>query len=182
MIPLVSEIILNDMFSKVWVSWQTGVLTIDLLDFLFVVTAVIFNLQVIGVYIASRNGRLDTARRYGTMTLLLAFPFALVFAGYSLLGQEKWIMVGLVLIFLYLFVELMLDFVLKIEFRTIPLLHGPYIVLFYLVQAALIGIAFSIDNFWGWLVSITFWALLGALIYSLWPKKKHMMMGSEYLE
>ena len=161
-----------DTVYEIWASWQSGDITIDMLDLLFVVTAVVFNLQVVGVYIASKNGRLDISKKFGAMILILAIPLAIVFSGYWINGREMWIMLGLGVIFLYLFLELLLDFILKIQFRKKPLMHIPYIILFYVVQVALITIAFSIDRSWGWFVSVTFWALLVALIYSLWPKKK----------
>ncbi len=172
-----SGMLVNDAVNKVWLAWQADVISRDLLDFLFVMTAVVFNLQVIGVYVSSKNGRMKIARRFGVMMLFLAFPLAIVFAGYYMMGEEIWSMIGLSVIFLYLLVELVLDFILKIEFRKMPLLHIPYIILFYVVQAALIGIAFSIDTVWGWLVSITFWALLAALVYSLWPRKQEAIWG-----
>ena len=161
----------SDLFYWAWVDWQGGDISRDVLNILFVVTAVVFNLQIIGVYLSSKNGRMEIARRFGTMILLLAIPFLMVFIGYLVLGQESWILLGFGLVFLYLLLELLLDFILQIDFRQKAHIHIPYIFLFYGVQAVIIAIAFSIDRSAGWLVSSTFWALLAALIYSLWPTK-----------
>jgi hypothetical protein len=142
---------------------------LDLFDLIFAVTAVVFNIQVMGIYIAGKQKRFDMVKRFGAVVILLLIPLALVFMNNLIIGQERWIMVGFGFIFLYLFVELLFDFILKIEFRSNPILHVPYIILFYIVEFSLISIAFSIDVISGYLVSISFWALLLCLIYSLWP-------------
>lgn len=150
-----------------------------LTDLLFVVTAVVFNIQIIGVYLAGKQKRYDLVRVFGLVTLTLAMPLAILFVYYLVVGTEAWIMAGFMFIFLYLFVELLFDFILKIEFRSKPILHVPYIILFYIVEIAFIAIAFSIDAVSGYLVSISFWALLLSLIYSLWPGTVKILQRGE---
>ena len=145
---------------------------LDLFDLLFVMTAVVFNLQIMGIYIASRQDRKDVVRRLGMAVIALSLPFAVVFLNNLIDGKERWIMIGFLLIFLYLLVELIFDFILKIEFRDKPILHIPYVILFYMVEIALTSIAFSISAVSGYLVSISFWALLACLIYAYWPRRK----------
>jgi hypothetical protein len=145
---------------------------LDLFDLLFVITAVVFNLQVTCVYLASKQKRRDLVKRFGAVLLSLALPLAIVFVYYLAVGRERWITIAFVFIFLYMFVELLFDFILKIEFRKKPQLHIPYIILFYIVEFTFIGIAFSISSIWGYLVSISFWILLAALVYSFWPSMK----------
>ena len=67
---------------------------------------------------------------------------------------------------------MILDYVLKVDFRRKPITHVPYIVLEYLALFSMMGIAFSIDRAAGWIVSITFWAVLGSLIYLYWDTNK----------
>ena len=152
---------------------------LDLFDLLFVVTAVVFNIQIMGIYIAAKQKRFDMVRRFGVVVISLSIPLGIVFLNNLIVGQERWIMAGFGFIFLYLFVELLFDFILKIEFRKKPLLHIPYIVLFYIVEFAFISIAFSIDVISGYLVSISFWALLACLIYALWPGSKKVLQRGE---
>jgi hypothetical protein len=142
---------------------------LDLTDLLFVVTAVVFNIQIIGIYLARKQNRTDLVRMFGLVTLSLAMPLAILFLYNLAVGTEAWIMAGFLFIFLYLFVELLFDFILRVEFRNKSILHIPYIILFYIVEIAFIAIAFSIDAISGYLVSISFWALLLCLIYSYWP-------------
>ena len=149
------------------VSW----FQLDLFDLLFVITAVVFNLQVSCVYLASKQKRMDLVKRFGAVMLSLTLPLAIVYVYYLAVGRERWITIAFVFIFLYMFVELLFDFILKIEFRKKPALHVPYIILFYVVEFVFIAVAFSIDATWGYLVSISFWILLAALVYSFWPRK-----------
>lgn len=148
---------------------------LDLFDLLFVITAVVFNLQVTGVYFAGKQKRMDLVKRFGAATLSLTLPLAIVFVYYLAVGQERWITIAFIFIFLYMLVELLFDFILKIEFRKKPALHIPYIILFYIVEIVFIAVAFSIDATWGYLVSFSFWVLLAALVYSFWPRKRKQL-------
>ena len=67
-------------------------------------------------------------------------------------------------------IELLLDYVLKIELRSKPILHIPYIILEYIALFGLIGISFDIGPMWGFIVTICLWILLGSLIYLYWDK------------
>jgi hypothetical protein len=141
-------------------------------DLIFVITAVAFNLLISGVYIAQKQERGRLVRILGAIMISLAFPLVIVFIDYFIEGRAVWIMVYMGFIFAYMFVELLLDFILKMEFRTKPLIHVPYIVLFYIACFGFIGISFSIDAVWGYVVSVSFWILLACLIYLFWGGKK----------
>ncbi|NCF67562.1 MAG: hypothetical protein GWP61_16480 [Chloroflexi bacterium] len=145
---------------------------LDLFDLLFVITAVVFNLQITGVYLAGKQKRLDLVKRFGAVMLSLTLPLAIVYLYYLAVGRATWITIAFIFIFLYMFVELLFDFILKIDFRKEPALHIPYIILFYIVEFVFIAVAFSINATSGYLVSISFWILLAALIYSFWPQMK----------
>ena len=67
-------------------------------------------------------------------------------------------------------VELLLDYVFKVDFRSKPITHVPYIILEYVALFSLIRIAFEIDRAWGTVVAICFWILMGSLVYLYWDK------------
>jgi len=140
---------------------------LDVFDLIFVLSAAIFNLSIIGVYISSRNQRFDLTRAFGSFTIALAIPLAAVYIHYWVSGEETWKLLALGAIFVYLFVELLLDFILKIDFRSMLVPHIFYIVLFYIALFSFIGISFTIHETWGYIVSALFWILLASLIYSL---------------
>jgi hypothetical protein len=152
---------------------------LDLFDLLFVVTAIVFNIQIMGIYIASRRKQAELLRMFGAVTLILALPLAVVFLYKLVTGSEQWIIAGFMAIFFYLAVELLGDYIFKIDFRSRPILHTAYIILFYLVEFSFITIAYSIDKVPGYLVSLSFWALLLCLIYASWPSAAKFLQRGE---
>lgn len=146
--------------------------SLDVFDLVFVITSVVFNLLIAGIFIADKMQRTALIRIFGIIWLFLAIPLAIVFVHYLLTVRELWIMVCFGGIFMYMIVELLLDYVLKVEFRKKLSTHVPYIVLEYLALFGLIGISFSIDKAWGYVVSISFWLLMASLIYLYSGRKK----------
>lgn len=144
----------------------------DTFDLIFVLAAIAFNLLIASIFVAQKKERIDLIRIFGTLWLTLAIPLVIVFIHYLIVGRELWIMIYFGFIFLYMLVELLLDYVFKLEFRQKWITHAPYIVLEYIALFGLIGISFSIDRTWGFLVSISFWVLLASLIYLYWGRKK----------
>ena len=137
----------------------------DVFDYAFVVFAVAFNLLIAGVLIATKRERLELRKAFGAAFVSLVIPFAVVFVHFLLEGRDLETMVSFGLVLLYIAAELILDYILKVDFRHKPITHVPYIVLEYIALFSLIGIAFSVDRVAGWMVSITFWAVMGSLIY-----------------
>jgi hypothetical protein len=117
-------------------------------DLVFVLTALVFNLLLAALYVARRNGWARTARVLGVLWLLLAVPFATVFARYLTEGRGPGTMVPFTLVLLYMLVEFLLNFVFKDDFRRKWTMQVPYIVLEYIALFSLIWIAFSIDRTW----------------------------------
>jgi phosphatidylserine synthase len=141
-------------------------------DLTFVLSAVIFNLLIMGIYITSRLERVKLRTLLGKITIGLGIPLSVVLVFYIIIGKPVRTLVYLAVILFYLIVELVLDFILKIEFREKPILHVPYIILFYAACFGFIAVSFSIDTSWGYAVSVTFWGVLASLIYLLRGKKK----------
>ena len=144
----------------------------DIFDLVFVVCAIAFNLLIAGVLIATKRENLELRKTLGTAFVSLEIPFAVVFIHFLLEDRDLETMVPFGFVLLYIAVELTLDYVLKIDFRHRPVTHVPYIVLEYLALFSLMGITFSIDRAAGWIVSITFWAVIGSLIYLYWGTNK----------
>lgn len=145
---------------------------INTYDLAFVLAAIAFNLLIVGIFVASKNGWAKPAKVFGNLWFLLTIPFAVVFVRYLIEGKKPGIMVSFCLVFLYILVEFLLDKVLKFDFRRKWSTHAPYIVLEYIALYSLIHIAFDIDRTWGVLVSISFWILLASLIYVYWDQIK----------
>jgi hypothetical protein len=146
--------------------------TMDLFDLTLVITAVIFHLSIVGVYIAQKKGRDKLVKVFGTVMLLLGIPLAAVFGHYIISGEPQWKLISFGFIFLYLLTELLLDFIFKIEFRKMVVPHILYIILFYIAVIGFIRMSFAVNTNWGYVVSVAFWILLGALIYNLAGQRK----------
>ena len=125
-------------------------------DLTFVLSAVAFNLLIAAIFIAQKLGREKLVRVFGVLWLWLIVPLALVFVDYWQAGREMRIILYFGPIFLYMLVELLLDHVLKFNFRSKAVTHVPYILLEYMALFGLIVIAFDMDPRWGWVVSICF--------------------------
>ncbi|HSF80889.1 MAG TPA: hypothetical protein VLA49_06625 [Anaerolineales bacterium] len=134
-------------------------------DLAFVITATLFNLLIAAIFIAQKRQRADLVRVFGILWLSLGIPLLLVFVHYLSLGKELWIMIYFGLVLFYMLVELLLDYILKFDFRSKRSTHIPYIILEYVALIGLIGISFAVDRTWGFVVSISFWILLVALIF-----------------
>ena len=142
----------------------------DTFDFIFVLSAVAFNLLIAAIFIAQKLGRDKLVRTFGILWLWLIIPLALVFVSYWQQGRETRILVSFGFVFLYMLVELLLDYVFKIDFRSKLVTHVPYIILEYVALFSLIVIAFDINQVWGWVVTICFWVLMGSLVFLYWDK------------
>ena len=140
------------------------------LDLMFILSAVAFNLLIAAIFVAQKLGREKLVKAFGILWLWLIIPLALVFVAYWQAGREARILFYFGLIFLYMLVELLLDYVFKIDFRSKPVMHVPYIILEYVALFSLIAIAFDIGQTWGMIVAICFWILMGGLFFLYWDK------------
>jgi len=139
-------------------------------DLLFVVSAAVFNLLIAAIFVAQKLGTEKLVRTLGVLWLCLIVPLSLVFVAYLREGRPVKILVYLLLVLFYMLVELLLDFILKVDFRAKASTHIPYIILEYVALFSLIAIAFDISQPAGTVVSICFWIAMGGLVFLYWDK------------
>ena len=135
------------------------------LDIIFVCSAIVFNISVSVLYIATKLDNLLLLRVCSAVVLSLIFPFTFTLLGYAKEKAEKKIMIPHLVILFYLFLELLLDYILVIPFREILAIHVPYIVVFYAADFSMIGMSFNRNRKMGFVVTLTFWVLIGCLVY-----------------
>jgi len=126
------------------------------MNLLFTISAVLFNLLIAGIFLCDRLGKMQWVKRIGIVVVLLIVPFTIVLINWLILRVSTPIILALVVVLLYLFVEILLDFILKVDFRTKWSTHIPYILLEYGAFFSLIYIASNISKTAMWWVSITF--------------------------
>jgi len=141
-------------------------------ELLFVVSALLFNLFIIGVYLSQKLNKPALVHKFGIALLCLTVPFLVAFISFLIAGKPTWQYLVFLAIFVYMFLEWLWDYRMKIDFRSQPKLHIPYIILFYIVLFGNIRIAFTISSTWGWIISVSFWLLLAALIVTLIPVRR----------
>jgi len=136
-------------------------------DFLFVGSSIIFNLAVSGVYIASKIDNQTLLKAFGAIVVLLIIPFTISLVGYIKSKAKRKIIISHYFILGYLLLEVLLDYILKIPFKQILAIHIPYIMVFYAAAFSMIGVSRTISRKMGLLVLVTFFILIGCLIYNL---------------
>jgi hypothetical protein len=138
---------------------------ISIFEWIFIVSAILFNLLIAGIFILQKHKQDRLTRYLGVSWLFLAIPLLVVFFNYLSAGKPGWVLVCFGLVFLYMAAELLLDYVFQYDFRTRWSTHIPYILLEYAALFCLIAISIDINPTLGWVVSATFWILMGSLIY-----------------
>jgi len=134
-------------------------------NIIFVFSAVIFNILVSAVYISTKLDLTALLQISGFMFVSLIVPFTITLRGYVKNEVEKKIIISNMVILLYLVLELLLDYVLKIPFREILAIHVPYIIVFYVAEFSMMSVSFNINRKAGFVVAITFCILIGCLMY-----------------
>ena len=135
------------------------------LGIIFICSAIVFNISVGVLYIATKFDNVLLLRVCSVIVLSLIFPFAFTLLGYIKEKAEKKIIIPHLVILFYLFLELLLDYILVIPFREILAIHVPYIIVFYAADFSMIGVSFNRSRKMGFVVTLTFWMLIGCLVY-----------------
>lgn len=141
-------------------------------DWLFILTAILFNLLIAGIFIAQKHEREGMVSVLGRAWLTLFFPLLVVLVNYMIIGKESWILVLFGVIFIYMLVEFVLDYIVHYDFRAQWVTHTPYILLEYAALFSLIAIAINIDQMLSWFVAGGFWILMGSLVYLYAGRRK----------
>lgn len=134
-------------------------------NIIFVFSAVIFNILVSVVYISAKLDLTALLQISGFMFVSLIVPFTITLRGYMKNEVEKKIIISNMVVLLYLVLELLLDYILKIPFREILAIHVPYIIVFYAAEFSMMSVSFNINRKAGFVVAITFCILIGCLAY-----------------
>jgi hypothetical protein len=136
-----------------------------LVDTLLVVVANLFNLLMVTIFLLRVGGHRGLERALGWINITLILPLGLGAAWNARAGRDVWFAVLPALLAVFLLVELLLDYVLTLEFRRTRLL-GPYLLLYYASQMGMIGYAFLVKETYGFITLATYFLCLFATAYS----------------
>jgi hypothetical protein len=140
-----------------------------LMDTIFICSSVIFDTSVSVLYIAAKLGETVIVQVCGGIVVSLMVAFAVTLFGYVREKEKRSTIISHVFILFYLFLELLLDYILKIPFREILAIHVPYIIVFYAALFSMIGVSYGKNKKMGFIVIVTFLILIVCLIYYLLP-------------
>ncbi len=138
---------------------------INSIDIIFICSAIIFNIFVSLVYLATKFDNNLLLQVSGFFVIVLIIPFSITLRGYTRNEAKRKIIISHIAILFYLFLEILLDYILMIPFRDIFAIHIPYIIVFYAAEFSMIGVSFERNRKMGFVVLLTFFILLGCLIY-----------------
>jgi len=134
-------------------------------NIIFIISALMFNILVSVVYFATKFDLMALLQISGFIIISLIVPFTITLREYLIEKAEKKVIISNSVILLYLLVELLLDYVLKIPFREILALHVSYIIVFYAAEFSIMSVSFNIDRKARFMVAVTFCILIGCLAY-----------------
>jgi CubicO group peptidase (beta-lactamase class C family) len=145
--------------------WPLSFLPLEAIDLVVVVVANLFNLLMAAIFFTRPRGWRRFERAVGLVMVALALPLGTA-AILNLLANRAWWFVVLPLpLILHCAIELLFDYILKLDFRRTRWL-GPYLGLFYLGQWGLIGYAFVVQPIYGFGTLATYFLCLGATRYA----------------
>jgi CubicO group peptidase (beta-lactamase class C family) len=145
--------------------WPLGLLPFDVIDLVVVVAANLYNLLMTIIFFTRPKGWRRFEWVVGLIMVALALPLGAAVALNLLAGRAWWFVVLPLPLILHCVVELILDYILKLDFRRTRWL-GPYLGLFYLGQMGLIGYAFVVQPIYGFVTLATYFLCLGATRYA----------------
>jgi hypothetical protein len=129
------------------------------------VIANLVNVLLVGIFLCRPWGLRRAERVLGLATVALALPLSLAMLLNLAGGREWWTVVLPGIMVVHLLLELLLDYVLRVDFRDTALLW-PYLLIFYLAQMGLIGYSFLVGKVFGAVTLATYFLCLLATWYS----------------
>jgi hypothetical protein len=143
----------------------------EVVDIGLFVIANFINLAVALLLIARARGMVKFERDLGYAVVAMILPVTLAIGFNIAAARELWTIICPSLLLLFLLVELLFDYILKLEFRYTRLL-GPYLLTYYVGLMAMIGYSFGIGELFGFVTLATYFINLAATGYS-YSRVKH---------
>jgi len=130
---------------------------------IFIIANVV-NLLLIGIFVSRAKRMVNVEFVLGIAVVAMALPLIGAAIVNILSRREWWTIVLLLPMILYCILELVLDYVLKMEFRSTSLLW-PYLTLFYVGLIGMVGYSFSVGKAYGFATLVTYFLNLFAAWY-----------------
>ena len=125
----------------------------------------VVNLLLVGIFLSRPKGLKKLEHVFGLITVSMILPLGAAIILNMLGKRQWWTMVLPLILILFLKVELLVDYVMKWNFRKTRWLW-PYLLLYYLALMAMIGYSFLIGKTYGFVTLGTYFLSLFATWYS----------------
>jgi hypothetical protein len=137
----------------------------EVVDLILFLVANLVNLLIIGIMLSRPFGLKRLERILGVGAVACAVPAGLALLLNAMGGREWWAILLPALFVAYLVLELILDYVLRLDFRHTRLLW-PYLLVYYVALNAMIGYTFLVNEAFGFVTLATYLLGLVATWYS----------------
>jgi len=125
----------------------------------------LMNLIMVAIFLLRAGGSSDHVIIIGWVWVIFILVLTGVVVSNIRNGREGWTYVLPCILIAFLALEIVLDYILKVEFRTTRLL-GPYLLLYYAAIFGMIGYSFRIGKKYGFITLITYFISQIAALYS----------------
>lgn len=125
------------------------------IDLIVVYIANVINIIMSFLFMARISGLPPLERTLGIIAMILGFSLGYIAFINKKNKRDKWEVYLLIPIILFFIVELILDYILALEFRDTPIV-GLYILLYYIGLWGLIGYSFRFKKTWGFITLATY--------------------------
>jgi hypothetical protein len=134
------------------------------MDLLGALTAIAFFILAILVFVFRLLGKPGVGHRIGYLEFLLVIPLLILLLSAPQLSRPAlyYVQIGLVLV--WLLVEALLDYILKVDFRRVRWMVICYVTLFFAASGGLVGVASNAGTAWTWVAGVLF-IIMAALAF-----------------
>ena len=134
------------------------------IDLTVVYLANLINILIAFLFLARIAGLTEVENTLGIAVIIMGFILGYIAFLNKKNYRNKWETYLLIPIFLFIIVELILDYILLHDFRS-TIIVGPYILLYYIGAWGLIGYSFRFEKKWGFITLGTYFLMMILSIY-----------------
>jgi hypothetical protein len=135
-----------------------------MIDLLAIAVANLLNLIMVPIFLL-RTQKVEHPQVVGVIWIVFTLFLAFVVVFNLKVKREWWSVVFPLLLGVFLLVEVVLDYIVKYDFRSTSLL-GPYLLLYYVSILGMIGYSFLTEKKYGFITLATYFLSQIAALYS----------------
>lgn len=139
---------------------------------MFIVSGFIFFVSMISAILLMANNKMKTVKIFGVILAILMLPILAILINSIVSSKDIRFVIYYILILIYLMAEFLLDRVFKIDFRSKPSSHVPYIIIEWAAAFSFLFGTIRLDVTIGWIISIFFWIFIVVLVYYIIKRRK----------